>query len=709
MKVAKKRSIFVINVLTNIMRKLLPFAFLYFCLPLLSSAQNEPADSSKTLGEVIVKAFDQNRQLKESAAAVNFVSKSQLDRYSSNNILPALNSTPGVRMEERSPGSYRMNVRGSTMRSPFGVRNVKIYWNGIPFTDPGGTTYLNQLSYFDFNSIEVIKGPGGSLYGAGTGGVILINGQPERWTRGIDLNYIGGSYNSQNINAQIRTGQQDNRNMLSYTHQTSDGYRDHTNLRRDIATWQTSNRINDRQRLSAAVMYGDLYYQTPGALTKPQYDADPRAARPAAGISPSADGAKAAIYQKTFLAGVTHELQLAEHFHNISTVYGAFSQIKNPTFRNYERRTEPHFGGRTVFKWEHIDQKDSNKGVQVLFGGEAQKGFFNVKTYANASGNPGAVITDDDVNNWVYSFFLQGDIRLPHNWNITAGASINRSFMIITRLTGPATSPVTRTFNNEWAPRIALSKKLVANLWAYASVSKGYSPPSSQDVLPSTSIINTDLKAEHGTNYEAGVKSSWFRQRLYVEVNAFSNQMKNTIVGRKDATNADYFVNAGSAKQNGLESQAYYQLFQRNGFISGGRIWISHTWNDFRYKEFKPADTINYGSNQIPSVAKNTVAAGLDLSTKPGAYINLTYFYSDKIALNDANSAFASSYNLFGGRLGWKTTVHQKWGINVFVGADNLFDVTYSLGNDINAMANRYYNAAPGRNYFAGVGLQWIK
>jgi len=124
-------------------------------------------------------------------------------------------------------------------------------------------------------------------------------------------------------------------------------------MRRDIANWQTKIRANDRQTLSASVLYGDLYYQTPGALTKAEYDANPRAARPAAGTSPSADGAKAAIYQKTFLAGITNEYQFTEHFQNTSTVYGAFSQIKNPTFRNYERRIEPHFGGRTLFKWDH--------------------------------------------------------------------------------------------------------------------------------------------------------------------------------------------------------------------------------------------------------------------------------------------------------------------------------------------------------------------
>jgi iron complex outermembrane receptor protein len=29
----------------------------------------------------------------------------------------------------------------------------------------------------------------------------------------------------------------------------------------------------------------------------------------------------------------------------------------------------------------------------------------------------------------------------------------------------------------------------------------------------------------------------------------------------------------------------------------------------------------------------------------------------------------------------------------------------YSLGNDINAAANRFYNVAPGRNYAVGVAM----
>ncbi|HUP12808.1 MAG TPA: Plug domain-containing protein, partial [Niastella sp.] len=94
----------------------------------LCAQTGQPRDTASVLQTVIVKAYEQNRQLKEVSAAINVINTAELERYNNTNILPALNATPGVHMEERSPGSYRLNIRGSTLRSPFGVRNVKVYW-----------------------------------------------------------------------------------------------------------------------------------------------------------------------------------------------------------------------------------------------------------------------------------------------------------------------------------------------------------------------------------------------------------------------------------------------------------------------------------------------------------------------------------------------------------------------------------------------------
>jgi len=658
-------------------------------------------DSSQTLGEVVVKAFEQNQSLRKVPAAINQITRSRLERFSNTNILPALNSTPGVRMEERSPGSYRMNIRGSTLRSPFGVRNVKVYWDEIPFTDPGGNTYLNQLGHYNFNSIEIIKGPAGSLYGAGTGGAILINSNVAQPEPGLMANLSYGSYDHSNVNVQFNQGSDNFRNVFTYSHQQSHGYRDHTSMRREVATWRTQISSGKKESLHFNFLYGDLFYETPGALTKAEYKKDPRAARPAAGAFPSADGAKAAIYQKTWLGGFNNHYKFNKHFENSFIFYGAYSKIKNPTFRNYEARNEPHFGGRTVFTWKPSAVNDK---VSVIFGGEAQKGYFNIHTYQNANGKPTTTLTNDDVRNGIWSIFGQADFRLKYDINVTAGLSINKSSIKIKRLSIPSLPEQKRSYKNEAAPRLAISKKIVADLYLYASVAKGFSPPTVAEVLPSTSVISTGLNAEHGISYEVGFKSSWLQRRLYAEVNAFDYRLKNAIVQRRDATNGDYFINAGSTKQRGIESQISYLLLQRNSFVNTARIWFSYTWNNFTYRDFKQL-TNDYSGKKLPSVAKNTVASGLDISTRPGIYINLTYYYSDPIPLNDANTEFASSYNLLGTRIGWRKDLKKKNKLELFAGIDNAFDLTYSLGNDINAAGGRYYNAAPGRNYYGGVSL----
>lgn len=674
--------------------------FLLICVLATQLIAQETAsnDSATALQSVTIKAYEQNRQLKEVSGAINYIGKTQLERFNNTSLLPALNATPGVHMEERSPGSYRLNVRGSTLRSPFGVRNIKVYWNSIPFTDPGGNTYLNMLSYYNVNSLEVIKGPAGSLYGAGTGGALLITSQPENWAAGADLSYLYGSYNLHNINAQVRLGSDERRNVFSFTHQSSNGYRVHTNMDRKVATWETQLKVSDKQQIQASVLYSDFWYQTPGGLTKAEYTSDPRAARP------NAEALNATIYTKNFLAGITNTYRFNDNFSNHTTVYGAFSLIDNPTFRNYEKRTEPHLGGRTVFNWNTAIHATK---LNIAWGGEIQRGFFNTKTYQNKKGSPDSLQTDDDLGSITSLLFVQAGLRFPGDWNIDAGASLNRLAVNIARLY-PQQVRVKKVYNNGLAPRVALSKKIIPEVLLYASVAKGFSPPTTQEILPSTSVISTSLNAEEGINYELGIKTSWLKQRLYVEVNAFYYRLQNAIVQRRDASNADYFVNAGSTKQRGLESQAYYQLLpSRNRFITNARLWISHTWSRFRYDDFKQGTT-DFSGMQLPSVAPQIVTAGLDVSTRPGLYGNITWYYSDPIALNDANTDIASSYQLMGARVGWRTRLTKRIAADFFAGADNMFDVHYSLGNDINAAAGRYYNPAAGANYFGGISFKFI-
>ena len=672
-----------------------------------ASAQTKTkTDSTQTLENIIVKAYENNRKLIDVPAPISLVTNTDLNRYDNTNIIDALNTKPGVRMDQRSPGSYRLSIRGSSLRSPFGVRNVKVYYNGIPYTDPGGTTYLNQLGYYSFQSIEVVKGPAGSLYGAGTGGVLLIRNDIEPFHSGATLSYNMGSYNLNNINANIRLGNEKSQNTINYQRLTSDGYRDHTAMRRDVFTWDAVMKPKENQELQAHFLFGDLYYQTPGALTKSEYDFNARSARPAVGMSPGADQAKAAIHQKTFLAGFSFDQKINEHWKNTTSVYGAYSQLMNPNFRNYSRTSEPHIGGRTTFQFTKQLQSTL---LTLHAGGEIQQSFNTQKVYKNNNGQVDSLQTDDEIYNNQAFIFLQANAEFSGGWIITGGASINKLGLQFRRFSAIPTVKDNRNFNNEITPRFALLKKLNKKVSLYGSVARGFSAPTKDEVLPSTDDFNITLQAESGIDYELGTRGSLFGNKLYFDMNAFFYELKNAIVQRRDATGADYFENAGSARQNGLETYLSYELINNElQFFNHIFLHASNTWNNFHYKEFKQLDN-DYSGNKLPGVASQTLAAGIDANTKAGLYANANFFYSSKIALNDANTDYAEPYNLLSLRVGYKKYVSKKVRIEIFTSAENILDEKYSLGNDINAFGGRYYNVAPGRSYFAGIIFRFNK
>src|SRR5690606_18301764 len=101
-------------------------AILSVNLPGLAIAQ-QPLQDTTHLEEVTVKAYFVEQPLLRLTASAGVVTDQTLENQSGISMLPAVNTVPGVRMEERSPGSYRLSVRGSLLRSPFGVRNVKVY------------------------------------------------------------------------------------------------------------------------------------------------------------------------------------------------------------------------------------------------------------------------------------------------------------------------------------------------------------------------------------------------------------------------------------------------------------------------------------------------------------------------------------------------------------------------------------------------------
>lgn len=643
----------------------------------------ESADTVHVLHEVTVNAYSYARPPLDVPVSVGLVDATDLKRFTSMSVLPALNTIAGVRMEERSPGSYRLAIRGSSLRSPFGIRNVKVYWNNLPLTDASGNTYLNQLDPNVIGHVEVIKGPGSSLYGAGTGGVLLITGKRADSRDEVRVNVSTGSYGQRNYNASYIGKTQ----TVQYNHQHTNGYRQYSSLTRDQINWQGTFSVHKRAHLSAALFAADLYYQTPGALTKSEWNEDPRQARP------GADQRDPHVHAASVWSGLVYSMHWNNSWETTAGVYGNYVDFENASFRNYEERYEKNAGARSVTTYRVHRKNISNV---VTFGGEWQAGLIPSRVYSE-SGPAGVLQQQDKFSSVLYSFFLQCETTLSHGWSVTAGTSYTG---VRYRFTRYSDNPVTHQrgqYTPEWSPRIAVLKKLGDHVSLFASVSRGFSPPSYAEVYPSAGVFNKQLAAEQGYNFEAGIKTLLLNKNLLADFTVYDFEVDHAIVLRRTPDNAEYFVNAGGTHQRGAEVMLSYSKEKR--FV-GYRIWLSLALQHFRFYNYQQGSQ-DYSGNKLTGTPTTLGNAGIDLSFLRKLKVSLTSSYTGKIPLDDANASFANSYLLVGAKLSYETGRYL-----IYSGVDNLLNRSYSLGNDLNTFGGRYYNVAPTRNFQIGIQMR---
>ncbi len=677
-------------------------------LPYTVFSQNDSSQSfnkDSVLQEVSVAAFHSQLKWKAVPAAVAIVTQADMGRYANTSLVPIFNTVPGVRMEERSPASYRLSVRGSLLRSPFGVRNLKVYWNDIPLTDAGGNTYLNLVDMNDLSSAEIIKGPAASMYGANTGGAVLLQsalntGNEPR--HHFTVGYSGGSFGLFQQHTSWEYSGKTFASSVQQTHQQSDGYREQSATRKDVLKWQSVWHLKN-QELQFLLFYTDLYYQTPGGITLAQMQLNPKLSRQTAGTIPGSVQQHASIYNKTIFGAVHDEIKLNEHFVLKNFLSGNHTSFTNPFITNYEKRGEANFGAGTNLVYQ---TQTSHTRFQWINGAEWLYNHSLISDFGNRSGVADTVQFKDDIAVTQWFAFSQAQYIIDDKWTVTAGLSLNNQSFQYKRLTDPVPVSLRKNINSVLTPRLAFLYRLNKEVSLYMLAAKGFSPPALAEVRPSDGNYYGDLGAEYGWNYEAGIKGEIFDRRLQFDVAAYFFSLQNAIVRRANTNGAEYFVNAGGTKQNGIETLIKYKLIQTShSFIKEWDVWSSNSYQPYRFTSYQQT-TSNYSGNELTGVPQNIWVSGMDIETRKNVYLHLSVNATSSLPLTDANDVYADAYQLIQIKWGYH---HMNNGKNwhLYMGIDNLLNQMYSLGNDINAVGKRYYNPASGRNFFAGVQFRF--
>lgn len=658
------------------------------------------------MNEIQVVGFDTNRKLQETAGAIAVVTEKDLDRTNRISLLPVLNTIPGVRMDQSNLSNARISIRGNGVRSAFGIRNLKVYVNEIPITEADGFTRIEGLDINTIERVEVIKGPASSIFGAGTGGVLNFKTQRSPYgENSLEASSTVGDFGLLRYASTYRLGTDRFNATFTVGNQQYDGYQEYSNDSRRFVTGSIQYFPNEKQTVTILLNQTRQETQLPGALTQEQFDADPRQA------NAGSVAQQAARRQTWTRVGVSHAYEFSPMIENVSSVYSSFYKLDHPLTFAYIRQPYQSFGGRSRMIFT---PQMSSFPTTFSVGGEFVSAFVDSKRYVNSGGEVGAINFNQERTLKQYSVFYQSETRLFPSTIVTLGLSVSGVEYDITDFIDSNQTGV-KTFDAELSPRIAATHIVSDALAFHASVSSGFSPPTTSEINDANGNIRDDIQAEKGINYEVGARGVALSRHLNYDVSVYSLQMEDQLIPQTVAQNTTIYNNAGNTSLKGIEASVSYLMPVSGSIFESVRPFASYAFSDYKFKEFQIRDAdenvvADYSGNEVTGVSPHVASFGLDVATKHGAYLHGTYFYTGKAPIVDDNSIYNPAYSVVNVKIGYGTTLSDLFVVDIHAGADNLLDEHYSSQVALNARAfgppgtlPAFFNPAPSRNFYVGL------
>ena len=124
------------------------------------------------------------------------IDRSQFDNRPAVTVADVLRESPGISVKQgNGPRDIGISIRGSNARNGFGIRNLVIFDDGFPVTQPDGLSRSDLIDPRAYGAIDVIRGPSSALYGNyATGGALNFRTRPGGTIDGVEYGVDGGSF-----------------------------------------------------------------------------------------------------------------------------------------------------------------------------------------------------------------------------------------------------------------------------------------------------------------------------------------------------------------------------------------------------------------------------------------------------------------------------------------------------------------------------------
>ncbi len=639
-------------------------------------------------------------------------------------IADVLDLVPGVSViQGNGPRDVSVSIRGSNDRQAYGVRNIQLFEDGFPVTQPDGTGRMDLTDPHAYGAIDVIEGPSSALYGNyATGGAINFHTRAGGDIDGVEVGADFGSYGYYNDYAAI--GGKGDRYEYSGFISNVRGAGSTSNSAYDTVTENilTSYQVTPTDRVTFKLINNDLDADLSVRLSLNQFKQNPYqqgcAALTAVGCG------SVSLFSNGFTgAKVTQSAQEADlGRHDRRTIVGA----------RWEHDIDAQTTWRTTFDFDDRDINQPTSSTSYRGSYPSFNVISDVTHHGQVLGLPSTTLTGaffnyEDINSFVYNVVPGGNATLGGNvggevqsvfgHQLNAGFRGREELQLTPKLTAvvglgmeytelkaleanyayaSAAAPTQteiaayRTFFNA-APEASLQYKPQDGWTLHARVATGYGTPQATNLFTTpqgTFGNNTQLQPQ--TNVGMDVGAEWTPStNLHLFATGFYEWFTDELVTQSAGVNLQsYTFNAPHSEHRGLEVGLDWRPAPTA--LQGARLYVSYLLDDQIYTSYAERLTsgsasavFNRDGNRIPGVMPNFGDVRLiydqptGLLQGVGGYVEA--MARDGYELDNANLLKAPGYVLLNGQLHYDPPAGRGVisRMRFYLDVQNLLDQTY--------------------------------
>jgi len=601
-----------------------------------------------------------------------------------------LTQVPGVYVQNayNFAQDARISIRGFGANAAFGIRGIKLIVDGIPETTPDGTGQLDNLNLDQVGELKVIRGSVSSLYGNASGGAIIIKSRiPDH--NFLDVQSMVGSYGfwSQAIAGGIKNDKATYQANIRYF--GSEGYRDHSAFQQLNARFSSQQQLSDNLSLVFLGEYVDSpEAQDAGGLTLEETQTDFEQARER---NESYDAGEAITQWKV---GASLKWQWSDQ--------GTLN-----TYAFFNRRL---FNGKLPFEDSGIIDLERNyaglgNSIDLETGVHSIKAGYDLLSqsdgrsrYNNLEGETGALAFDQQESFFNVGVFVMDNIVLD-DWYFSGGLryDFNQLKASDRFLANGDDSGEIQIKNLSY--HLGMGRILTPELRVFLNYSTNFETPTLNQLSnrPDNTGGFEDLKAMIANNYEVGFK--WRKRGLGLDLVGFITQTDNELVPYELAAFPErtFYQNSGKTLRKGIELSSSYKTTKFSAYAA-------YTYSNFTYQSFVQ-DQVALDGNQLPGIPEQQLNLNLTYQPISGLTLAVPFQYVGSLWADSENETNINDYTRLSLNLSYKKTLRSLV-VEPFLGIRNLTDTQYFDNIRINAFGQRYYEPAPGRNYYFGVKIK---